>query len=86
MIKFICHSKDNPHQKMLGIGLSEKNLEYLKAGKPIEIKPEEILETVSGAFIFYGKTERDMCNELKAAGVSFPEQKFSDTEEDPKCH
>jgi hypothetical protein len=49
---------------VLILGLSEGNIQQLKAGKPIMFDASAF--GVDGeVYIMYGKTELDICNELK---------------------
>jgi hypothetical protein len=63
MIKFTAEKDDGI---LVGFGLSEKNIEYLKDDRPISVdlaklgainKPIEVI-------IFYGKTEQEMQEKL----------------------
>lgn len=64
MIKF---KGVNPQTKkaLFGFGLSEENIELLKKDMPIKINGIDI-ESVYDYIIFYGKTEKDMHDRLKA--------------------
>jgi len=55
--------KDNKGRPVVILGLSEKNLEFLKEGKPIsfDLTPFGI---TGQALIMYGKTEEDITQEL----------------------
>lgn len=52
-------------KKVIGLGLSAKNVELLKEGKPIVVKGEEIGLPRVEIFIFYGETEESMKEDLK---------------------
>jgi hypothetical protein len=69
MIKFIGEFKDTIY---IGFGISKKNVELLVDGSPIAINLRELLEKEKfnsnkpvKILIFYGKTEQDMCEDLK---------------------
>ena len=73
MIKFLAKIESG---NMLGIGLSERNVELLKEGKPIKIDLDEMITPAVGIqhteltdlkhiFIFYGTTEEQMAHDLK---------------------
>jgi hypothetical protein len=53
---------------MVLFGLSEKNVQLLKEGKPIKIDMTE-LGLTGKVLIFYGKTEEDMMSEFKKHGL-----------------
>ena len=63
MIKFANKLDDGGLS--LGFGLSERNIELLKAGKPIKIDLKEMVGIEGSAIIFYGKTEKEMLRALK---------------------
>jgi hypothetical protein len=63
MIKFKC--KGNDGAELAGFGLSARNLELLMDGKPIFIKGAEV-GIATDVVIFYGKTEKDMQEQLKS--------------------
>lgn len=78
MIKFLAKSEGG---NMLGIGLSERNVELLKEGKPIKIDLAEMISPGGGikhteltdlkhVVVFYGTTEEEMAKDLKAAITS----------------
>jgi len=73
MIKFLAKSESG---NMLGIGLSERNVELLKEGKPIKIDLDEMISPGGGIkhgeltdlkhiVVFYGTTEEEMAKDLK---------------------
>jgi len=73
MIKFLAKMESG---NMLGIGLSEKNVELLKEGKPINIELDEMISPGGGiqhteltdlkqSVVFYGTTEEEMAKDLK---------------------
>lgn len=64
MVKFLVQdSKDGV--PLLGFGISEKNVEMLKEGKPILIKGKEEMKIPMNFMIFYGEDERHMYNTLE---------------------
>ena len=67
MIKFAAQGKDGT--TLVGFGLSEQNVEKLKAGQPIHVEGSQVgLEKVQ-VLIFYGKTEKEMYDNLKSEGI-----------------
>jgi hypothetical protein len=60
MVKF----KATGDRNLIGLGLSEENVKRLKEGMPIFIEKEK-LEIPFDILIFYGKTEKDIENDLK---------------------
>jgi len=63
MIKFTAKiGKGN----LIGIGLSFKNLQRLKKGKPIYIDLTKLGEKEGALLIFAGKTENAMAKQLEA--------------------
>lgn len=73
MIKFLAKIETG---NLIGIGLSERNMELLKEGKPIKIDLDEMvtpavgiqhaeLQDLKHIFIFYGTTEEQMAEDLK---------------------
>jgi len=68
MIKFTAKTGDG--RDLIMIGLSELNIEKLKQGMPIAIEGKDLGMPTLMVSIFYGKTEKDMYNELKAAGIN----------------
>lgn len=66
MIKFLIKNKAG--KNALGLGLSGKNIELLKQGKPIVIETTD-LEGLTGfdanILIMYGETEQHIYNQLK---------------------
>lgn len=62
-------------KKLIGIGLSEGNLQRLKEGMPILVNSEDF-EKLSGVeaylLILYGKTEEEMVKEMYEAGIKMP--------------
>jgi hypothetical protein len=62
MIKFKI---DDTNKQMVGLGLSYKNLEKLKDGKPMHIKISELgFDSRLEIFIFAGETEKSMALDL----------------------
>lgn len=51
------------------LGLSERNVELLKLGKPIQFDGKEIGIPGKKVFIMYGETEEDILDELRRAGI-----------------
>ena len=69
MIKFLGDHEGTP---LVGLGLSEENVNRLKQGMPILIKTEEVeklLGVKAEIFIFYGQTEESMTDDLLKAGI-----------------
>lgn len=66
MIKARSIGKDG--DDLIIFGLSARNVELLKAGKPISIRMEE-LGLRGTVLIMYGETEQDIAAELHAAEV-----------------
>ena len=66
MIKFGSENKEG--KKLLGLGVSEGNVQLLKKGKPILVK-SEALKQLTGwdgeIMLFYGETEEKMREMLK---------------------
>ena len=60
MVKF---SADGGDGKILGLGISERNVQLLREGKPILIRSDELEQLTSwkgSIMLFYGKTEDDI--------------------------
>lgn len=68
MLKFTAKGND---QEIIGIGLSHKNLEYLKKGQPIDVDCEELGVKGIRVFIFAGETEEKMRDDLRKMGIKF---------------
>lgn len=69
MIKFRGDHEGTP---LVGLGLSEENMNRLKQGMPILIKTDEmekLLGVKAEIFIFYGQTEESMTADLQKAGI-----------------
>jgi len=69
MIKFLGDHEGTP---LVGLGLSEENVNRLKQGNPILIKTDEVeklLGVKAEIFIFYGQTEESMTADLKKTGL-----------------
>jgi hypothetical protein len=63
-----------PGHHVLGIGLTHKNLELLKEGKPILIDGHEMgLGDVCKVIVFAGETEEALQKELNDRGMIGPE-------------
>jgi len=61
MVKFTSYnSKDSKH--VLGLGLSEANIQKLKEGMPILIDDKQFYD--GQIIIMYGRTEEEMAEEL----------------------
>lgn len=76
MIKFVADNKDG-RRKILGLGLTAKNVEALKAGRPIHIHSEELgLPWNADIVLFYGETEQALTEELQE--LIGPETDFRD--------
>ena len=54
------------------LGLSDANIENIKAGRPISFNLKEIGLEDRNVLIFYGKTEQDMYKELRDKGMIHP--------------
>ena len=67
MITFFMGSGDRENPEVMCIGLSHKNLELLKAGKPIRIKGERLAPNVGvkEIFIMADKDEETIANNVK---------------------
>ena len=65
MVKFVANGEgDKP---MLGLGLSEENVQRLKEGHPIRIDGPKIHPSIRcDILIFYGKDEQAMYDDLKS--------------------
>lgn len=74
MIKFRA---DRDGEPLYGFGLSDKNLELLRKGKPIHVQLGP-MGGVGSVFIFSGPTEQDMADDLQAMGLITPETKVLD--------
>lgn len=62
MIKFAATSDEG--KKIVGLGISEANVQELKKGRPILVRGEDV-EISEDIFIFYGETEESMKETLK---------------------
>ena len=64
MIKFLAHDKTTG-APMYGFGLSDHNLDNLKAGKPIHIHLSEMDPSLRGEIlILWGPTEQELTAQL----------------------
>lgn len=66
MIKFTANLEDG--KTLVGFGLSEKNVETLKTGRPIQVDLTDLGVYVGygiSILIFYGKTEEAMKTDLQ---------------------
>ncbi len=61
MIKFRAEGKDGP---LIGLGLSQENMDRMTAGQPVHVKLEE-LGLEGDIVIFYGKTEDELQRTLQ---------------------
>ena len=61
MVKFTAKGSDGP---LIGFGLSRRNIELLKQGKPIKINLADMGLPSGTIMIFYGKTEAAMAKEM----------------------
>lgn len=67
MIKF---SAGNEGNKIIGLGLSRKNVEKLMEGLPIIVKGREINRPEVGEIlVFFGETEEQMVADLELEGL-----------------
>jgi hypothetical protein len=66
MIKFRAKGDNGD---IYGLGLSAKNVELLKQGKPIVIDMTDIGVPGRTIMLFYGETEQDIVKELKGYGL-----------------
>ena len=62
---------------LVGLGLSEENIQRLKEGQPILIHGEEIGLPEIKIAIMYGKTEQTLYEDLKKSGVTINHSVFS---------
>ena len=58
--------------KNIILGLSDDNIEKIKAGRPISFNLKDIGLEDRNVLIFYGKTELDMYKELRDKGLIHP--------------
>jgi len=69
MIKFSAEGTDetgNPVQ-IVGLGVSEDNIQELREGRPIGVKARELgIDFPIEFLLFYGKTEEEMEKDLAA--------------------
>ena len=61
MVKFTAQGKTGP---LLGLGLTRRNLELLKQGRPIVIDLASMGLPPGEIFIFYGKTEQALTRDI----------------------
>jgi hypothetical protein len=73
MIKFVSEGKD---RKVIGFGLTERNLELLKEGKPILVDLAGLGVPSVQITIFYGKDEKTIYQDLKNHGFVSDETKL----------
>lgn len=77
MIKFTGIGDNG--RKMLGIGLSEGNIQKLKEGKPIHFSAEEVKMAGFDVLIMHGATEQEIVKQLtpwmKGAKITTQEEK-----------
>jgi hypothetical protein len=71
MIKFTAHRDD---RKLVGLGLSRRNVERLMKGEPIMLDLVEMDPTLDTLVtIFFGESEREMERDLRERGLIGPE-------------
>jgi len=70
MIKFKANAGG---RELVGFILTEKNVEQLKKGHPIDIKAEEF-NIPFDILIAYGKDEQTIARDLRKAGMIDPER------------
>jgi hypothetical protein len=63
MVKFKAYNGATK-RAFVGFGLSERNIQMLKMGKPIFVHGNS-MNTVIDYFIFYGRTEKEMHEMMK---------------------
>lgn len=63
MVKFTAAGPDGP---IIGLGISEGNVERLKAGQPILVDLKTMGFQEGSIMIFYGESNAAMFQELKA--------------------
>ena len=72
MIKFIAHD-ETTNLPIVGLGLSDGNLERLRQGKPIVIDLQKMNPLFKGnIIIFWGPTEQAMADYLRDTGKIGP--------------
>ena len=67
MIKFSGKNRDG--RLVFGFGISEENVKRLKDDNPILINLEDLSDVVGDVVIFYGETEEQMEEKLRALGI-----------------
>ena len=72
MIKFLAHGKNG--QTIIGLGLSEGNIQRLKQGDPVYFSLEELGIEGYDVTIIYGETEEAIKDDFKKHGVTFGEE------------
>lgn len=79
MIKFIGSQQDGK-RKLIGLGLSEGNLQKLRQGQPIHVNLVEMDQALRDwdLMIFWGETEQSMVDELKPALGGVPIHQFKE--------
>jgi len=81
MIKF---KAGDPPKQIVGFGLTEKNVEQIKAGHPIHVMGVE-LSIPFDVMIFYGKDEREIADMFRQEGLIDPERTvLHDTTDKPR--
>jgi hypothetical protein len=75
MIRFKLRTKRG---ELVGLGLTAKNLELLREGKPIHF--DGVTCGVPGYefAIMYGETEQAIVDQLRSSGVALPSLEFTD--------
>jgi len=82
MIKFTAGGKGG--RTLVGLGITEKNVERLKLGHPIHIMGIE-MGLPFDITIFYGKDEQTIAADLRRAGLIDPEKTIlHDTSQKPR--
>lgn len=66
MIKFRANGKNGD---LYGFGLTAKNIELLKQGKPVVVDMREVGVPNMTIALFYGETEEELAEELKKHGM-----------------
>lgn len=74
MIKFSAASSTG--RKILGIGLSSRNIDLLMDDKPIFVDGQK-LDFPTDLIILYGTTEEEIVEKMKEQGFDLPEPKPS---------
>lgn len=70
MVKFTCTDKSG--KLLVGFGITKKNVEELKKGRPIHIDGQAIGMPNQNFFIFYGNDEESIYDEIQKVGSIGP--------------